>query len=122
VPGHLSLRLCCCGSFGEFVADQLTKTFFREVSGLRSTKLSTSADFESRRSILAKGLLFVGAATSVPLKTKAEALEDYKIYQILQECKKIPGSFRYVAVTAGGVVLETAGVSPQEHNFTGMYF
>ncbi len=73
-------------------------------------KLSTStADFESRRSLLAKGLLLLGAATSVPLKTKAEALEDYKIYKILQECKTIPGSFRYVAVTAGGVVLETAG-------------
>ncbi len=77
---------------------------------MRSMKLSTSAEFESRRSLLAKGLLLVGAATSVPLKTKAEALEDYKIYQILQECKSIPGPVRYVAVTAGGVVLETAGI------------
>ena len=90
---------------------KLNATFCRELSGLRSTKLSASADFESRRSLLAKGLLLVGAAaTSAPKITKAEALEDYKIYQILQECKSIPGSFRFVAVTGGGVVLETAGI------------
>ncbi len=64
----------------------------------------------------------MGAATSVPLKTKAEALEDYKIYQILQECKTIPGPVRYVAVTAGGVVLETAGIYTPAQAFRAFVF
>jgi hypothetical protein len=77
--------------------------------GLRSAKLSHGTEIDSRRSVLAKGISLIGAALTSPLITRAETLEDYKLYQILQECKTIPGNFRFVAVSAGGVVLETVG-------------
>lgn len=60
--------------------------------------------------MLVKGIsLLGGALLTTPTQTRAETWEDYKLYQILQDCKSIPGSFRYVAVTNGGGVLETAG-------------
>ena len=61
--------------------------------------------------MLTKAASLIGASVlSAPIKTRAETWEDYKIYEILQEVKTIPGSFRYVAVTGGGAVLETAGM------------
>jgi hypothetical protein len=61
--------------------------------------------------MLVKGMSILGGALlTAPAQTKAETWEDYKLYQILQDFKTIPGPFRYIAVTNGGAVLETAGL------------